>query len=89
MTKTTLSVPDIHCPSCEKLIKASLADLPGIQSVDVSLEKKTVEINYNDSAISGKALISAIQEGTGYVVEKKNNEGNQYQPLEQQRSLLP
>ncbi len=71
MTKILLSIPEIHCPSCEKLIKASIGDLQWIQSVLVSLEKKEVEIQYNPKEISSDKIISSIYEWTWYSVQEK------------------
>ena len=71
MTKILLSMPEIHCPSCEKLVKASISDLQWIQSVSVSLPKKEVEIQYNPIEISPEKIISSIREWTWYIVEEK------------------
>jgi copper chaperone CopZ len=70
MKTLQLSIPDIHCASCEKLIKASLADVKGVSSVKVKIETKEVSINYNDKLISKKNIISAIQEMTGYLSQE-------------------
>jgi copper chaperone CopZ len=64
-------MPDLHCSSCEKLVKASIGTKPGIQAVTVSLENKEVEISYNADEISSEAIIATLQEGTGYTVQEK------------------
>ena len=74
MSDIRVSVPDIHCPSCEKLIKASLADQAWIQSVSVSLDKKEVEIKYTSSQISPEQIVDIIHEGTGYAVYQEGIE---------------
>ncbi len=71
MTNLLLSIPKIHCPSCEKLIKASLGDIPWIKSIVVSLPKKEVKIIYNEWKITKDEIISSIVDGTGYEVQEK------------------
>ncbi|AKH32961.1 putative copper-transporting ATPase PacS [candidate division SR1 bacterium Aalborg_AAW-1] len=78
MTKILVIIPEIHCPSCEKLVKASMSGLQGIQSVSISLPNKEVEIQYNPGEINPDKIISSIQEGTGYTVHTKGKE-NSYQ----------
>lgn len=78
MTKILVTIPEIHCPSCEKLVKASISSLQWIQSVSVSLPKKEVEIQYNPEEVSPKNIISSLQEWTWYTVHTKWKE-NSYQ----------
>jgi len=70
MTTLILSIPEIHCPSCEKLIKASLQDQKRIKSVSVDLEKKEIELEYNETKTNKKEIIKLITEGTGYSVNE-------------------
>ena len=71
MTKITVSVPEIHCPSCEKLIKASLSDAEWIESVVVDLATKDVDISYDSAKLSPNKISELIQEWTGYAVSLK------------------
>jgi len=71
MTKITLSVPEIHCGSCEKLIKASLSDVEWIKSIAVDLATKDVEISYDAEKLSPNQLSDLIHEWTGYTATPK------------------
>ena len=66
----TLQVNDMHCDSCPKLIKMSLSDINGVDSVDASLENKTVKVFFNPSKTSPPLLIKAIEE-IGYTASLK------------------
>lgn len=70
-------MPDIHCSSCEKLIRASIEDIQGINSVSVFLEKKEVEIFYDEKKIESKDIRQAISEWTGYSVIDKDEKNEQ------------
>ncbi len=71
MKKFLLSIPDMHCPSCEKLIHASIKDILWINEVNVLLENRTVDVEYDDSKISPQKIISLMQEWTWYVIVEK------------------
>jgi len=68
MTNTTLSVPEIHCFSCEALIKLSLKKLPGIKQSSIDSRKKIVSIDYDDKLISKDKIANHIQKETWYKV---------------------
>jgi copper chaperone len=69
MTSTTLSVPDISCGHCKSSIEGAVGELTGISKVDVAIEARTVDLNYDDSAVSLESIIQAI-EGQGYEVDR-------------------
>jgi copper chaperone CopZ len=62
MQKLLLSMPDIHCKSCEKLIHASLDSTTGIKSVSVFLDKKETEVTYDEKKTNKNAIIKSISE---------------------------
>ncbi|MEI7557412.1 MAG: heavy-metal-associated domain-containing protein [bacterium] len=62
MTKILLSIPDIHCNSCEKLIHASVDNEPGIISVSVFVEKKETEVTYDEKKIHKNDIMKLISE---------------------------
>ena len=68
MTQITLSIPEIHCMSCEMLIKMSLNKLPGIKQSSTDLKTKKVTLDFDDSVISKSKIIEQITEDTGYKV---------------------
>ena len=63
--RTKLRIGGMTCPSCSARVKASLGGLPGVTSVEVSLERgeATVEHGLADLAVLEKAV-----EGAGYSV---------------------
>ena len=71
MQKLLLSMPDIHCKSCEKLIHASLDSTTGIKSVSVFLDKKETEVTYDEKKTNKNAIIKSISEWTGYIATEK------------------
>ncbi len=46
MAELTLKSPDIHCESCAASVKKALYALPGVQSVLVNVEEKTVKVAF-------------------------------------------
>lgn len=62
---TTYSVPEISCGHCKSTIESAVADLDGIDSVDVDIDAKTVTVaGGNDDAI-----VAAIEDA-GYDVAR-------------------
>lgn len=68
MNTLTYHVPSIHCMHCAHTIKTELGDLEGIKQVDVSLEEKTVTIQY-DAPATPEAIETLLKE-INYPVEK-------------------
>ena len=68
MTQITLSIPEIHCMSCEMLIALSLKKVPGITKSSTDLKTKKVTIDFDDSVISKNKIIDQITKDTGYKV---------------------
>jgi copper chaperone len=69
MTKEKLSlhVEGMSCQHCVHAVKTAVAALPGVDSVDVSLEKKSVVVAFDPGTATKKAITAAI-EGEGYSV---------------------
>jgi len=63
----TLGVPDVSCEHCVAAIKGALQGQPGIDSVDVDLETKTVSCRFDSDVISRDTLEEILDE-TGYPV---------------------
>ena len=66
MTSTTLNVPDISCGHCKSSIEGAVGELSGIDSVEVSIEGKTVAVSYGDD-LTLDTIIETIEE-QGYDV---------------------
>ncbi|NXA29541.1 ATP7B ATPase, partial [Ibidorhyncha struthersii] len=54
-------VEGMHCKSCVRNIEGNISDLPGIQSIKVSLEHKRAVIQYSPNLITLSALQEAIE----------------------------
>ena len=68
-----LSVSDMHCPSCPKLITLGLKDQVGVNSVEASLEKKEVIVDYDPTKVKIADLVASIKE-SGYTAISKELE---------------
>ncbi|MFA5795699.1 MAG: heavy metal translocating P-type ATPase [Candidatus Shapirobacteria bacterium] len=60
-----LSVSDMHCPSCPKLITLGLKDQKGVTSVAASLENKQVVVDFDPFKIKVTDLVANVKE-SGY-----------------------
>jgi copper chaperone len=60
---TTYTVPAIHCEHCAMSIEEEVTEVPGIRTVVVDLESKTVRVT--GEGISDELVRAAIEEA-GY-----------------------
>ena len=67
MTEKTLKVPDMHCGHCKAAVEGELNKLSGVQRANADVEKGTVEVSYDEGAVSTEDLKDAIEEA-GYTV---------------------
>ena len=67
MTNKTLKVEGMSCHHCTQAVTRALSALAGVQQVEVSLEKKSAEVRY-DEAVLAEADLAAAIEGEGYQV---------------------
>uniref|UniRef100_A0A2K5C727 Copper-transporting ATPase 2 n=1 Tax=Aotus nancymaae TaxID=37293 RepID=A0A2K5C727_AOTNA len=56
-----LRIDGMHCTSCILNIEENIGQLPGIQSIQVSLENKTAQVQYDPSCTSPVSLQKAIE----------------------------
>lgn len=66
MTTLTLSVPDISCGHCKSSIEGALSPMEGVDRAEVSIDGRTVDIDFADPATLD-AIVAAI-EAQGYEV---------------------
>jgi copper chaperone len=69
MTSRTLDVPDISCDHCKVSIEGAVGELTGVDTVDVTIDARTVAINYDGSDGTFASVVAAIEE-QGYEVAK-------------------
>ncbi|HML36878.1 MAG TPA: copper chaperone CopZ [Bacillota bacterium] len=67
MSKVTLNVEGMSCQHCVKAVTQAVTALDGVSSVDVSLEEKTVAVDYDADQVSLDSIKEAIEE-EGYDV---------------------
>ncbi|NQU62430.1 MAG: mercury resistance system periplasmic binding protein MerP [Rhodospirillales bacterium] len=67
----TLAVENMFCASCPYIVKKSLARVTGVTKVDVSFERKTAMVTFDDAKTNIEALTGATFDA-GYPSELKN-----------------
>ncbi len=74
MSRTiTLSIPGMHCSSCEKLIGSELDDLNGIEGYTISEPLKSGSVTYNEASATPESILAAVQ-AAGYDASVTNEE---------------
>ncbi len=68
MTQITLSVPDISCGHCKSSIEGAVAPMDGVGKAVVSIEDRTVDVEYDSAQVELDAIVTAIDD-QGYEVE--------------------
>jgi copper ion binding protein len=63
--RQVFAVEGMSCEGCVSAVKTALSELPGVESVDVSLEKKQAVVVGSPDQVSAQAVIAAI-EAAGY-----------------------
>lgn len=61
----TYNVNGMTCGHCVSRITNEINTLEGIREVNVSLEKKTINVDYDEKAVKSEKIIEAIVEA-GY-----------------------
>lgn len=67
MSNKTISVPDISCNHCKMSIEGAVGALEGVHKVEVHIEPRTVDVDFDDASTSLDAIHAAIEE-QGYEV---------------------
>jgi copper chaperone len=62
MTQITLVVPDISCGHCKSSIEGAVASLDGVARAEVSVSKRTVDVEYDPAKLDLAAIVSAIDD---------------------------
>ena len=57
-----------HCANGKRLLETKLAEVKGVEKVEVNLETKEVSIKHNPDVVSSSDLVKAI-ENIGYYTE--------------------
>jgi len=67
MTTRTLNVPEISCGHCKSSIEGAVAPLDGVDKVEVHIEERTVDLDYDGTDATFNAIVAAIED-QGYEV---------------------
>ena len=62
MSEITLTAPDISCDHCKHTIETELAELDGVQRVDVAPPAKSVHVVYDGAVVDEPAIRSKLDE---------------------------
>jgi copper chaperone len=54
------TVRGMHCGGCVKSVTRAVSQVPGVQAVEVSLDKGTASVQY-DGAVAPAAIVAAIE----------------------------
>ncbi|MDH3306977.1 MAG: copper ion binding protein [Acidimicrobiia bacterium] len=69
MTTLTLNVPDISCGHCKMSIEGAVSGLTGIGKVEVNIDPRTVDLEFDDAQVALDTIVAAIEE-QGYEVAR-------------------
>lgn len=64
-TQTTLSVPGMTCAACPITVKKALSKVEDVSKTDVSFEKRTAVVTFDDAQTSVQKL-AKVTEDAGY-----------------------
>lgn len=70
MTTDTLTVPEIHCGHCKTSIEEAVSALDGVNSVEVEIDPRIVNLTYDESTVNMEEIKAAI-EAVGYEVPEQ------------------
>ena len=62
MKNITIKIKGMGCQNCVNAVTKSLTELEGISKVNVSLEKESAEVEFDESKINSDKMIAAIKE---------------------------
>jgi copper chaperone len=62
MTEATFNVLGISCGHCTAAVEGELHKLSGVQRANADVEKETVEVSYDEGAVTTEDLKGAIEE---------------------------
>jgi copper chaperone CopZ len=59
--KHEFEVRGMHCGGCVNSVTRAVSQLPGVQVVEVSLEKSAATVQYDDAVVAPPAIVAAIE----------------------------
>lgn len=73
MEKVALSVPQVHCAGCDRIIHEKLDDAPGVQGVEVDIANRQVTVEYDQTQTTRETVRNHIKEAgfDAFISEEK------------------
>lgn len=62
MKEVKLNIEGMHCTGCSTRLEKVLNNVDGVEGAKVSLEEKKADIKYDETQISEKELIEAVED---------------------------
>ena len=62
MKNIIIKITGMGCQNCVNAVTESLTELEGVSKVNVSLEKESAEVEFDESKINAGKMIEAIKE---------------------------
>lgn len=62
MKEVKLNIEGMHCTGCSTRLEKVLNNVDGVEDAKVSLEEKKADIKYDETQVSEKELIEAIED---------------------------
>ena len=62
MKKVKLNIEGRHCTGCSTRLEKVLNNVDGVEDAKVSLEEKKADIKYDETQVSEKELIEAVED---------------------------
>ncbi len=62
MKNIIIKIKGMGCQNCVNAVTESLNELDGVSKVNVSLEKESAEVEFDESKINSEKMIEAIKE---------------------------
>ena len=75
MKEVKLNIEGMHCTGCSTRLEKVLNNVDGVEDAKVSLEEKKADIKYDETQVSEKELIEAVEDA-GF---KANSRGTGHQ----------
>ena len=67
MSKSTFSVPGMHCGNCKASVEGAVRALDGVSNVVVDLGSKVVDVEFDENKLAIGEIVNAIED-QGYDV---------------------
>ncbi|CDE55577.1 MAG TPA: heavy-metal-associated domain-containing protein [Clostridiales bacterium] len=62
MKEVKLNIEGMHCTGCSTRLEKVLNNVDGVEDAKVSLEEKKADIKYDETQVSEKELIEAVED---------------------------